>query len=363
MITLIIDNKEIRVIPGTTILAAAKSSGIDIPTMCYIEDLGPLTSCMVCVVEVQGSQFLVPSCTAMAEEGMIIETNNNRVRDARKTAIELLLSEHAGDCIAPCQKACPFHINIPMMIRLIQKRDFNAAREIISKASSNVNNKCNKQCEKACRRRLIDEPVGISNLVKFLHNHINSTDKIETNKNTKCCLNDNFSNKHISNTNIFSSIMKKITKEECDILVSNSSKEKRVQPKNLIKGYNQAEALNESLRCLHCDCRKKNSCKLREHAEVFQAKQSRFSGERIRFSQLVFRDYIFEQGKCIKCGICTRISEKKRIKYGFSFLKRGFDTRVGVPFNKYENPELNGIMSSIIMNCPTGALAYNESQE
>lgn len=93
-----INGKEIEVPHGTTILNAAKQLGIRIPTLCYLEGLEPMGACRVCVVEVEGLPNLAASCSTPVKENMVVHTNNRRVREARKTIVELLLSEHEGDC-------------------------------------------------------------------------------------------------------------------------------------------------------------------------------------------------------------------------------------------------------------------------
>ena len=94
----LINNKEIEVAPGTTILTAAKSLGIEIPTLCFLEGRPPLGACRVCLVEVEGAKTLVASCSTPVTEGMSVRTNNKRVREARRTVVELILSEHEGSC-------------------------------------------------------------------------------------------------------------------------------------------------------------------------------------------------------------------------------------------------------------------------
>jgi iron-only hydrogenase group A len=83
---------------GATILEAAKSIGVKIPTLCFLEGKAPLGACRVCMVEVEGAKTLVAACSTPVVEGMKIHTNNNRVREARRTVVELLLSEHEGSC-------------------------------------------------------------------------------------------------------------------------------------------------------------------------------------------------------------------------------------------------------------------------
>ena len=97
-VTLTINDKKVTVDKGTTILNAAKQVGVRIPTLCHHEDLCIAGNCRVCVVEQKGTRALVASCAVPAAEGMQIYTNTKKVREARKTIIELLLSEHAGEC-------------------------------------------------------------------------------------------------------------------------------------------------------------------------------------------------------------------------------------------------------------------------
>ena len=98
MITLTINNVSVEVPEGTTILAAAKQVGVRIPTLCYVEGLQAIGACRVCVVEVEGARNLVASCSMPVSQGMKVWTNTRRVREARRAVVELLLSEHNGDC-------------------------------------------------------------------------------------------------------------------------------------------------------------------------------------------------------------------------------------------------------------------------
>ncbi len=93
-----INNHKVVVPEGSTILCAAKEAGIRIPTLCYVEGLHPIGACRVCVVEVEGSRNLVTACSTQVAEGMRIHTNSGRVRRARAAVVELLLSEHNGEC-------------------------------------------------------------------------------------------------------------------------------------------------------------------------------------------------------------------------------------------------------------------------
>ena len=108
-ITLKIDNREVSVPKGTTILEAARGMGIDIPTLCYMNLEGMCiknapASCRLCVVEVKGRRNLAPSCATRCENGMEVHTNTIRVLNARRTVMELILSDHPSDCLV-CAKS------------------------------------------------------------------------------------------------------------------------------------------------------------------------------------------------------------------------------------------------------------------
>src|SRR5690554_4078139 len=93
-----INGKEFEVAQTSTIYEAATHAGVKIPTLCYLEGLKPMGACRVCLVEVEGAPTLVASCSTPVREGMVIKTNSKRVRDARRTVVSLMLSEHEGDC-------------------------------------------------------------------------------------------------------------------------------------------------------------------------------------------------------------------------------------------------------------------------
>ena len=108
-IKLTIDNREVEVPKGTTILKAAQSMGIDIPTLCHFEFKGMDVhnkpgGCRICVVEVEKRRNLAPACVTECMEGMVVRTNSIRVINARKTVLELILSDHPNDCLQ-CAKS------------------------------------------------------------------------------------------------------------------------------------------------------------------------------------------------------------------------------------------------------------------
>ncbi len=98
MVNLTIDKISVSVPEGTTILDAAKSVHIEIPSLCYLKDLNEIAACRICVVEVEGHDNLVPACNNVVSEGMVVNTNSPRVRAARRTNIQLILSQHDSQC-------------------------------------------------------------------------------------------------------------------------------------------------------------------------------------------------------------------------------------------------------------------------
>jgi len=121
MINLKINNTSVRVPVGTSVLKAAEQLGIKIPTMCFHEGFTNHPSCMLCLVKDTKDGKLHPSCALPAENGMNIITDDDEIFNARKEALELLLSDHVGDCEAPCRNSCPANMDIPKMNRLISK--------------------------------------------------------------------------------------------------------------------------------------------------------------------------------------------------------------------------------------------------
>src|SRR5579871_6792316 len=92
MVEITIDGKAVSVPEGSTLLDAARSIGIDTPTLCFLENLTPVNVCRICVVEVEGSRILVPACSRQAEPGMVVKTDSERVRLSRRLVLEFLAS-------------------------------------------------------------------------------------------------------------------------------------------------------------------------------------------------------------------------------------------------------------------------------
>ena len=170
MIKLTINGQEITAPAGSTILEAAKANGIYIPTLCYDEAVEVYGACGLCVVEAEGVPKLLRSCSAKISQGMVINTESERVIKSRKIAMELLMSAHDGDCIAPCQLACPANTDCQGYVGLIANGEFDAALKLIKNKISlpaSIGRVCPHPCEKACRRAKVEEPINIAQLKAF----------------------------------------------------------------------------------------------------------------------------------------------------------------------------------------------------
>ena len=162
-----IDSQPHLVAPGTTVLDAAKAAGIAIPTLCHLNGCKPPASCMVCLVKDLKTGANLPSCATQVVDGMQVESETEEVHALRRTAIELLLSDHVGDCLAPCTLACPLHADVPTAIRLIRTGKTDEAAELLRRQlpmTALLEQLCTKPCEKACRRGRYDRAVAISTI-------------------------------------------------------------------------------------------------------------------------------------------------------------------------------------------------------
>jgi len=514
-----IDNREVEVDSGATVLDAAGKLGVEIPTMCFLNGYKASTSCMVCVVKVSGLDRLVPACGTIAKDGMRVESDSQEVREARKTAMELLLSDHLGDCIGPCQNICPAKMNIPLMIRQIAAGKLRDAIATVKKdiaLPAVLGRICPAPCEKGCRRGVFDEAVSICLLKRYVADvDLQSSDPYlplcQPGKNKRvaivgagpaglaaayylrqqgygCTIFDDhekpggmlqygFSQDKLPGdvleaeialieklgmefqwqtrigttlsmqdlrrdfdavfvavgelkpgetewlglemsangiaingktyetslegvfaggdavrrrrltvravadgkqaavsigqylsgnavtgpTKIFNTHVGKLQAGEIEEFMSSVSKAPRVTPSQDNGGFTDRQARTEAARCMHCDCRKAESCKLRQYADDYKARPRHYKGQRRGFvQQLQHPDVIYEPGKCIDCGLCIQIAGQADEALGLTFVGRGFDVRVAVPFDSSIAEGLKHAASQCVEACPTGALAFKE---
>lgn len=165
-----INGKEVTGVAGQTILEVARENDIFIPTLCYDERTKIYGSCGLCMCEVEGNPKLCKACATEIAPGMVIRTNTERVIESRKTNLELLLSNHTGDCRPPCVLACPGQTDCQGYVGLIANGEYEKALELIKDKiplPASLGRVCPHPCEEACRRGLVDEPVSIQQLKRF----------------------------------------------------------------------------------------------------------------------------------------------------------------------------------------------------
>ncbi len=157
MINLKIDDKEICVPEGITILEAARKSNIDIPTLCYLKEINQIGDCRMCIVEVEGRKGFVTSCITKVEEGMVVHTNTQAVMEARRTVLDLIISNHEIDCLTCTRNGnCELQdLAIKFNIQNIEYAGEKIKHEIDDKSPSIVrdSNKCVlcRRCVGACK--------------------------------------------------------------------------------------------------------------------------------------------------------------------------------------------------------------------
>lgn len=170
-ITLIIDGKKIIAEEGLTILNVATQNGIKIPNLCYDGRVELYGACGLCTVEVEGNPKLLRACSTKVADGMVVHTQTDRIKASRKVALELLLSDHDGDCKAPCSKACPAGTDCQGYVGLIANGEYKEAVKLIKEKlplPASIGRICPHPCEKKCRRQFVDEPVSIAYLKGFV---------------------------------------------------------------------------------------------------------------------------------------------------------------------------------------------------
>ncbi len=167
---LVIDGKTYSAQPGQTILQVAKDNGIHIPTLCYDERVSHNTSCFICVVRDVKSGRWMPSCVSAAADGMEVDTCSPDVQAMRRMALNLLLSEHTGDCEAPCSISCPAHARVEEYVRAGRDGDLRQALVIAKERiplPMSVGRVCPRFCERDCRRNVKDSPVAINDFKRL----------------------------------------------------------------------------------------------------------------------------------------------------------------------------------------------------
>jgi len=156
---------------GLTILEVAKRAEIAIPTLCSVSGKNSESPCGLCIVEVEGADGSVRSCEAIAQNGMKVITDSDELKQQRQEELALISSTHFGDCKAPCNLTCPGQINVQGYIAHVQKGEYEEALRLVMERNPfpfSVGRVCPRFCETKCRRVLVDGPVAINHLKRFV---------------------------------------------------------------------------------------------------------------------------------------------------------------------------------------------------
>lgn len=167
----VLNGKKVEVEAGSTILEAAQQNGVEIPTLCHDPRLKPYGACRMCLVEVDGAHGPVPACATPVTKGMLVTSETDSLVTLRRMCLELLISDHYSDCIGPCQLACPAGVDVQGFIALIADGHYKEAAKLIRKSiplPAVIGRVCPRFCEQKCRRNLVDEPVAINALKRFV---------------------------------------------------------------------------------------------------------------------------------------------------------------------------------------------------
>jgi predicted molibdopterin-dependent oxidoreductase YjgC len=347
MLKLKINNIEYEVADGLTIQEFAKTCGVYIPTLCHKEGLPHYSSCMVCMVKDKRTGNYIPSCTALAQDGMDIDTESDQVLALRKKAVEMLLSEHRAECEAPCHVVCPVGYDVPEMNRFISSGDIKGALELSVKQTKDAVLKCYDcaaYCENACRRKKVDIPVSIRNLQIFIYQQTNQENRVFENPVTIQKPAKRFTSR----------IGKLETEELTEWLKECTNAEKRSR-----EIIDSVSAGDESGSCMHCDCRAADNCRLRDIANEFSVKDPKGKIVNSPAQKKINANtgLIFENAKCIKCGLCVRLCEQLNEEPALCFINRGFVSIISEPLTEDFNNILKTRSKEVVEICPTGALS------
>jgi len=171
-ISVVVDGHPVEVTAGLTILQSLLQEGIHIPSLCHDVRLNRSNgNCGLCMVEVSGGHGPVKACITPIAAGMEISSHSQTINAFRKVRLEQLLADHNADCIPPCQQTCPAGIDIQRYISLVEDGNLRTAVQVIKDRNpfpSACGRVCPHPCETQCRRNLVDEPVAINYVKRFV---------------------------------------------------------------------------------------------------------------------------------------------------------------------------------------------------
>ena len=170
-VNIVLNGEKYSTRANQTILQVAEEAGLKIPTLCHDPRIEPYGSRWVFLVKVEGARGFVPACAKKIREGLNIVPEDEEILTSRKIALELLLSNHSGDCKPPGTLTCPSNIDVQGYVGLIANEKYSEALQLIKKDNpfpSVCGRVCPRPCEDACRRNLVDTPVAIDWLKRYV---------------------------------------------------------------------------------------------------------------------------------------------------------------------------------------------------
>ncbi len=170
VVNITVNGINIKASDDKTLLDNIIDNGIHLPHLCHNRFLESYGGCGLCLVEVEGVKKPLRACSTSVKEGMSVITDSPALQKSRKETLAFLLSNHAGDCKAPCFFACPTHQDVQSYVGLIANKNEKEAIKVIKKDNplpASIGRVCPHPCEKKCRRGLVDEPVSICSLKRF----------------------------------------------------------------------------------------------------------------------------------------------------------------------------------------------------
>ncbi len=166
-----INGMEITAQESITILEAAERAEIYIPTLCHVRGKNGENPCGLCVVEVEGNETPLRACDTKILDGMRISTDSETLKELRSERLAILAETHFGDCKAPCNLTCPGQINVQGYIAHVAKGQYEEALRLVMERNPfpfSVGRVCPRFCETKCRRMLVEEPIAINHLKRFV---------------------------------------------------------------------------------------------------------------------------------------------------------------------------------------------------
>ncbi|MBP7278575.1 MAG: FAD-dependent oxidoreductase, partial [Sedimentibacter sp.] len=170
LVKLNINGKELTAEAGKTVLEAALENGIEIPHLCFDERLEVYAGCGLCIVEIEGQPKIARACATPVSDGLVVRSDTQKVIEARNNALNLLVSQHIGDCKAPCTLNCPANTDVQGYVGLVANKQYIESLKLIKEKlplPACIGRVCPHPCEKACRRQYVEEPVSIACIKTF----------------------------------------------------------------------------------------------------------------------------------------------------------------------------------------------------